>query len=392
MSVILVINPGSTSKKYALYHERKAVMSYQFEKTASAFELSSTSKTGVQDYKRIDMEGYTSALTTVATAIKKYLEEKSLTLDSVCIRIVSPGSNFQNHQLVDEALVIALRQKEMSVPLHVPVTLQEIQECQKLFPETPFYAISDSAFHSTLMKKARDFSIDRSDAETYDIYRFGYHGLSVASVVRRVHPLTGINPKRLVVCHVGGGVSVTAVKDGRSVETTMGYTPTSGLPMGSRTGDVDPGALLQLMRAKNLKPSEAEMYIHIKGGLQGLSEDTDIRHLLDRRAKGDAIATETLDLFVYHIQKAIAAATVSLGGLDMIVFTGTACTRSATLRKMIASDLDYLGVSVDENKNEALVGLDGVFSAHKAEVKLVAVKTDEMGEMAIEAELMKHKE
>lgn len=388
MSVILVINPGSTSKKYALYRERKAVLSYRFEKTVSSYELCTTSKTGVQNYETIDQGAYESALSSVASAVKKYLEEESLTLHSVCIRVVSPGQKFQEHQQIDEEFVIALRQKEMSVPLHIPVTLQEIKECQIVFKDIPLYAISDSAFHVSLPKKARDFSIDRSDAETYDIYRFGYHGLSVASVVRRVHPLTGLNPERLIICHVGGGVSVTAVKDGVSVETTMGYTPTSGLPMGSRTGDVDPGALLQLMRSKNLKPSETEMYIHIKGGLQGLSEDADLRRLLDRKSKGDAIATETLDLFTYHIQKAIAASTVSLGGLDMIVFTGTACSRSATLRKMIAENLDYLDVQIDEDRNEALVGLDGVFSSQKAAVKLVVVKTDEMGEMAIEAELM----
>lgn len=388
MGITLVINPGSTSKKYALYKERKAVLSFQFEKTLSAYELGTTSETGVQDRKVIDSETYDAALEMVSNKVKNYVEKHNLALDSVCIRIVSPGSGFQKHQLIDEAFLIAFKQKEMSVPLHIPATLHEIQKCKKMFAQIPLYGVSDSAFHSTMLKKAHDFSIDRSDAETYDIYRFGYHGLSVASVVRRIHPLTGLNPKRIVVCHVGGGVSVTAVKDGKSVETTMGYSPTSGLPMGSRTGDVDPGALLQLMRSKNLKPSEAEMYIHIKGGLFGLSGDSDIRHLLDRRSKGDAIAVESLDLFVYHIQKAIAASTVALGGLDMVVFTGTACTRSSTLRRMIVKDLEYLGLELDENRNETLVGLDGVFSKQKAEIKLVAVKTDEMGEMAIESEFL----
>jgi acetate kinase len=191
-----------------------------------------------------------------------------------------------------------------------------------------------------------------------------------------------------VVCHIGGGVSVNAVKDGVSVDSTMGYSPSSGLPMGSRAGDIDPGGLLQLMRSKNLKPSETEMYINTKGGLFGLSELSDIRHLLDRKSKGDAVATQTLGHFVYHIQKAIAASVVPLGGLDMLVLTGTASVRSGELRSMILGDLEYLGISIDNDKNDLLVGQDGVFSTQKSKVKTVVIRTDEMGEMAQVVDLL----
>ncbi len=344
---------------------------------------------GLNEGSVISQEEYQSSFSRVATVVQKYLKDNQSELNSIAVRIVAPGKQFQTNQVIDDSFVFALRQKEFSMPLHVPFILQEIQNIKQEFSNTKLIAISDSAFHSTLPQRAREFSINRSDAETYDIYRFGYHGLSVASVIRRIHPVTGNNPSRIVVCHVGGGVSVTAVKDGKSVETSMGYSSSSGLPMGSQAGDIDPGGLLELMRAKNLKPSEAGMYIHSKGGLFGLAETSDIRHLLDGRARGDAIASQTLDLFIYHIQKQIAASTVALGGLDMLVLTGTACTRSSELRLLLGKGLEYLGVTFDEDRNDVLVGQDGVCSTQKSEVKVATIRTDEMGEMANAVDILK---
>lgn len=388
MALILVVNPGSVSKKYALYDDRTPVMQFMFEHTVSGHEVCTHIGDAVPECVSITQEEYQNSFSHVAEKTKAYLEKKLAKLSAVAVRVLAPGKQFQNHQVIDDAYVITLRQKELSMPQHVPFILQEIQNSKQEFSEVKLVAVSDSEFHKTMPQQARDFSIDRSDAETYDIYRFGYHGLSVASVVKRIHPVTGNNPSRTVVCHVGAGVSVTAVKDGKSIETSMGYSPSSGLPMGSRVGDIDPGGLLQLMRAKNLKPSEAEMYLHTKGGLYGLAETADIRHLLDRRSRGDAIAKQSLELFFYHIQKAIAASTVALGGIDMLVLTGTACTRSSEVRAHIVSGLEYLGLSIDDNRNDVLAGQDGVCSTQKSEVKVVTIRTDEMGEMAQAVELL----
>ncbi len=388
MATTLVVNPGSNSKKYALYSNREVVLSHRFELTRGGFEACTHTDTGAQVCNSISNEEYNLSFERVARDVKKFLDKESRDLDAICIRIVAPGSEFQAHKVIDSKFIEDFRRREMSVPLHIPYIMQEIQYVKNAFPKTKLVAASDSAFHSTIPGKAREFSIDRSDAETYDIYRFGYHGLSVASIIRRIHPVTGDNPSRVIVCHVGGGVSVNAIKDGKSVDTTMGYSPSSGLPMGSRAGDIDPGGLLQLMRSKNLKPSEAEMYINTKGGLLGLSEISDIRHLLDRKSKGDAVAIQTLDHFVYHIQKAIVGSTVALGGLDMLVLTGTAAERSGELRSMIVEDLEYLGVSLDADRNDLLAGQDGVFSTKKSSVKTVVIKTDEMGEMAQVVDLL----
>lgn len=389
MALTLVVNPGSVSKKYALFNDRLPVMQFLFEHTVSGFEMCTHVGDGLQECQSVSQEEYQNSFTQVSTQVKQYLADNRLSLDTIAVRIVAPGQQFQKHQVIDDTFVFALRQREFSMPLHVPFILQEIQNIRQEFTGIKLVGISDSAFHSTLPQQAREFSIDRSDAETYDIYRFGYHGLSVASVVKRIHPVTGDNPTRTIVCHVGGGVSVTAVKDGKSVDTSMGYSPTSGLPMGSQVGDIDPGGLLQLMRAKNLKPSEAEMYIHTKGGLYGLAETSDIRHLLDGRARGDAVMRQTLDLFLYQIQKQIAASTVALGGLDMLVLTGTACTRSSELRMLLGKGLEHLGITFDEDRNDVLVGQDGVCSSQKSDVKVVTIRTDEMGEMAQEVDVLK---
>ena len=382
MGTTLVINPGSSSRKYALFHDRKSVVELRYEATNIGFEMCASGTNSQQVCSAISREDFASAFDRVAAEVKNYLQKDRRQLDTVCIRIVAPGTAFQKHQRIDDAYLTALRQRESAAPLHIPTILLEIQRIRKHFPTVKMVAASDSAFHATLPEVVRNFSIDRSDAEIFDIYRFGFHGLSVSSIVRRVHATTGANPERLIVCHIGNGASVTAVKDGKSVDTTMGFSPASGLPMGSRAGDLDPEGLLELMRLKNLKTAETEVYLNTRGGLQGLSGDSDIRQLLDRRTKGDAVATGALDHFAYHVQKAIASFTVALGGLDMVVLTGTAAVRSSELRALLLGKLAHLGIVIDEDKNHALVGQDGTCSVHKSSVKVVVMRTDEMGEMA----------
>jgi len=391
MAITLIINTGSTSKKYALYDQRKVVLEFRYERTASGYEVCTKNATGAQSSAGITQTDFSASLTQVVPAINEYLAEHTKVLDSICVRVVAPGTPFQQHQVIDAAYRAALRQAELTSPLHVPTTLQEIHAAKLAFPAATIVAASDSAFHDTMPERSREFSIDRSDAELYDVHRFGCHGLSVASIVRRVHPVTGLNPERVVVVHVGGGVSVTALHKNVSIDTSIGYASASGLPMGTRAGELDAGALLRLMRSKNLRPSEAEMYLYTKGGLAGLADDGDIRRLLDRRSKGDAVATAALDLFVYHIQKMIAAMTVPLGGLDLLVLTGTACSRSAELRTLILSGLSHLGVAIDSDRNETLVNADGLFNKKDAAVKVAAIRTDEMGEMVYVAEQFRKK-
>ena len=336
MGTTLVVNPGSSSKKYALYNDGEPVIEIRFEKTNTGFETCLSVIGGQQTCESVSAIGFSDAFSKVFSSTRDYLKQANLSeLDSIVVRVVSPGTFFQKHAEVDKEYLDQLNKRQASAPLHIPTILKEIKSIQKHYPKIRIIAASDSAFHADMPPQARDFSIAVKDVKKFDIHRFGYHGLSVASVVRRIHSVIGQDPERMVVCHIGNGVSVTAVKGGKSVDTTMGFSPTSGLPMGSRAGDIDSAALLELMRVKNFRPTDAEMYLNTNGGLSGMAQDSDIRRLLDRRSKHDPVAVQALDTFAYNIQKAVAAMTVALGGLDVLVLTATASVRSSELRCLI---------------------------------------------------------
>lgn len=392
MGTTLVVNPGSSSKKYGLYHEGSMVVETRFEDTDSGYETCSRAAGTQQVCEPTTKEDFESALEKVAMEAKSYASGHRIPeIDTVAMRIVAPGTFFQKHAEIDNEYIEKLRECEAVAPLHIPTILREILAVKKQFPNARLVAASDSAFHADMPAFARAFSIPKADAEQFDIYRFGYHGLSVASIVRRIHPLIGQDPERMIVCHVGNGVSVTAVKKGKSVDTTMGYSPTSGVIMGSRAGDVEAAALLKLIRAKNLRPAEADMYINTNGGLKGLAGDSDIRHLLIRRSQNDEVATHALDTFAYQLQKAIAELTVPLGGVDVLVLTATAMVRSSDLRALVLKGLKHIGVEMSPDRNDMLVGKDGVISVRNSPVKIVVMRTDEMGEMAYVANQLPRK-
>lgn len=394
MATTLVVNPGSSSRKYALYQNGQVVLEVRFEDTNSGFEMCSQTTGTQQICESVKKSDFSESFDRVAEVVDSYLFRggKNKKLDAVVIRVVAPGTFFQKHAIINDAYVEELKKKASMAPLHVPVILREVSFARKRYKQAQIIAASDSAFHSDIPPRAREYSIAIDDINQFDIHRFGYHGLSVASIVRRIHPLIGQQPERLIVCHIGSGTSVSAVKNGKSVETTMGFAPATGLPMGSRAGEIDSAALLELMRVKHWRPADAEMYLNTSGGLAGIAKEGDIRRLLDRRAQNDPVATHALDVFSYHIQKAIAAQTVALGGLDVIVFTATAAVRSSELRSLILQGLSHLGVQVSKDRNDLLVGKDGVISVRNSAVKVVVMRTDEMGEMAYVADSIALKE
>lgn len=395
MATTLVVNPGSSSRKYALYQNGQPVLELRFENTNTGFEFCTQIIKEKQTCETINQADFTDSFARVADIVQSYLFKnsnlKSRKLDTIVIRIVAPGTIFQEHAVIDDEYIECLKSKQNSAPLHLPVILREIQKIKKHFKSTPLVGASDSAFHAQMPTQAREYSIDREDVKKFDIYRFGYHGLSVSSIVRRVHPLIGQEPDRMIVCHIGNGTSVTAVKKGKGVETSMGFAPATGLPMGSRAGEIDNAALLELMRVKHWRPIEAEMYINTNGGLAGIAGESDIRKLLDRRSKKDPLATQALDVFAYNIQKMIAAQTVALGGLDVLVLTATAAVRSTELRALICKGLGHLGVHLSQDRNDALVGKDGLINVRNGLVKVLVLRTDEMGEMALVGDMLRMK-
>jgi acetate kinase len=363
MAFTLVINPGSSSKKFALFEDAVLKLDAYVERSDEGYLMCSTVGGVQQTCGLLDKKGYKHSLGNFIEVAKSagYIATNS-DIAKVAIRVVAPGTYFSEHKVITTEYENKLREIEVLAPLHIPHVLEEISAIRQYLGDSVLFGISDSAFHSTLIAPAKHYSLSKSLTSKYDIYRFGYHGLSVSSVVKRLKHIYGEVPKRVVVCHIGSGVSVTTVREGKSIDTTMGYAPGSGLVMGSRAGDLDAGALLALMQLLNIKTADAQMLLQTEGGLRAVGGDSDLRVLLDGRARGDEKSVLAIELFVFHIKKAIGAAVSVLDGIDELVFTATASERSPVLRSLILESLSAFGVVVDEDKNAQLVGKEGIIN------------------------------
>ncbi len=388
MAFTLIINPGSSSKKFALFSERTLLLEAYVERLAEGYEMCTTIGNEQQKCDLLNRDEYDGSVRQfLDTAISRGLLTAYSDVAKVALRVVAPGTYFQQHRLIDGEYVSKLSALSKVVPLHIPHLEQEIVATEKILPQAKLIGISDSAFHASLPDVTRRYSIPEYDAAQFDIYHFGYHGLSVASVLGRAAVVADTPLHKIIVCHIGSGVSVTAVKDGKSIDTTMGYAPGSGLLMGTRAGDLPTGALLSLMQQKNLKPVDALVYLQTQSGLKGLTGESDLRILLDRRSQGDQKATTAIDVFIYHLQKAIGGYLAILGGADAIILTATASQRSPQLRQLLLEPLAHLGIILDIEKNDAIINRDAIISAADSAVKVLVVKTAEAEEVLKNSEL-----
>jgi acetate kinase len=382
MAVTLIINPGSSSKKYTLVRDGATVATFRFERNEQTYEVCREHNGAEQLCEGVTLEVYQTALAYVlATATSEGVITASTDVATVGIRIVAPGSYFAQHRLVDEVYLAKLEAARDIAPLHIPHTLTELRELRKILPTTTVVGVSDSAFHATVPALASTIPIDAHDASDFDIKRFGYHGISYASLVRSIPRVMGTLPARVIACHIGSGMSMTALKDGVSIDTTMGFGPGSGLMMGARVGDIEPAALLELMRVKHMKPVDAHIYLQSRGGFVGQTGESDFRHLLARYSKGDEAAVNAFALCRYHIQKTIGAFMVALGGLDAIVLTATAVERSPLLRSILLQDLAWLGIELDEQINDETMSRDGIVSKKGSKVPVVVIRANEFAEL-----------
>ncbi len=378
-----VVNIGSDSKKYALYEGTERRFFAHFEKEAEAFIV--TFETGVSKEKRMLSEkDYGNALAGVLEEIKRSgaVTAPEREIRAVGFRVVAPGSFFQKHRLVDSDFVKRLKSERGLAPLHAEPMLAELGRLDKLLPKIPVIAVSDSAFHAAMPPVASVYAIPHAIAEKFEIRRFGYHGISFSSVVRKVKATLGTMPSRVIMCHLGNGASVTAVKDGQSVDTSMGFTPLEGLVMGTRSGDIDPGALIELAKRLKLSPDKLESFLYHECGLLGVSgESNDIRDLLKLEKEGDSRAALALDLFAYRIKKYIGAYAAALNGFDLVTFSGGIGERSFAMRERVMRGLDGLGLALDQSKNNAAESVDA-FINQESSKDIAVIVTDEMGEIA----------
>jgi acetate kinase len=344
---ILVINIGSSSKKYSLYRGGTLLINAHFEKNKKEFEVTYSG----QEVQGISQNVFRDSLSAFYNAIQK---EKFLTkenpLSAIGIRLVAPGEYFSQDRVVEDSFLEKLKVVAGEDPTHIEPIQKELTRAKELFGNVPVVAVSDSAFHTTLPIEAKNYAIPKALVEEFGVRRFGYHGISLSNIVSTLttRPL-GLE-RKVIICHLGSGASVTAVLDGKSIDTSMGYSPLEGLVMSSRVGNIDVGAVLHMVEKTGVK--ELEELLYTKSGLLALSGlSDDMRVLIDAEKEGHKGAHLAIETFAYTIRKYIGMYTAVLGGVDLIVFSGTIGERSFILRDRICSNLGWLNVYLDNDKN-----------------------------------------
>ena len=388
--LILITNPGSSSRKYALYREDELLCSLHFEfegkkVVCTLKRADETKKKIVTDFK--DLASTVGALNQILTE-EGYLGGVSK-IDAILARIVATGEYFTQDHLVDKECLKNLEIAKKRTPLHVPVVANEIEAFVKEFKGTPVIAISDSAFHADRPELMKYYAIDKELADKAEIKRYGAHGLSVGSIVKYMER-EKILPEKLIVCHLGSGSSITAVYKGKSHDTTMGYTPLEGVMMSTRTGSIDAAAALAIKRALKITDDEdLEQYLNKKCGLLGVSGKTDdMREIIKLRDEGDDRGVFAHALFVYRIQNAIGQMAASLGGVDAIVYTATIGERSDDIRKCVSQKLGYLGFELDGDKNASELKKRHENIATENSKPIYVIRTDEFEEMIRRAKVI----
>jgi acetate kinase len=370
--MVLTANIGSASKKYSVFRDAKEILRAHFERDGKTFIVTWT-RDGANEQKEVSTEQYEKSATLVIEQVNAHG-----TLSAIGVRVVAPGAYFQEHRRINEDFLVKLTKAQEFAPLHVTATLAEINTLRTLFPATPLFAASDSAFHKTLPAVASTYALPRELTEKFELRRFGYHGLSLSSIVEKLRAADGSLPEKVIVCHLGSGSSITALKNGQSIDTSMGFSPLEGLVMATRSGSIDPSVVLLLAEQTNLSPQELEKELNAESGLLAVGGSSDIRELLKMEKKGDANAKLALDLFCYRVRQYIGSFAATLGGLDAVVFTGTIGERSAIIRERILTGLEFLKLKLATRTNAKLLGgTDGAISKPGAKAAIYVFTTDE---------------
>ena len=382
---ILVLNCGSSSVKYKLFDmEQKSVIAQGgvekvgLEGAFIKFTLPSGEKVVVEKEipeHQTAIELILSILTSEQYGAISSLQE----IGAVGHRVVHGGEKFNASVLINDEVIDAIKQCSDMAPLHNPANLLGIETISAILPNIPQVAVFDTAFHQTMPASAFMYGIPYEAYEKYGVRRYGFHGTSHRYVSARVCEFLGIQAEgtKIITCHVGNGGSITAIKDGKSIDTSMGFTPLEGLLMGTRCGDIDAGAVTYLMEKEGLDAKGISNYLNKKGGVAGVSGlSSDMRDIEAADKAGEPKAVLAMSMYAYRIKKYIGAYTAALGGVDVIVFTGGVGENQIGLRAQICNELAYMGVELDEVANDTK-GEEIVITKPTSKVKVVVVPTDE---------------
>jgi len=306
-------------------------------------------------------------------------------IDAVGHRVVHAGEKFQSTVVIEDPVMEALKDCIPLAPLHNPPNITGIEACRRILPKVPMAAVFDTAFHQTMPRCAYMYAIPFEYYEKYGIRRYGFHGTSHDYVARQAARRFGkpVENLKIITCHLGNGSSITAVKNGKSIDTSMGFTPLEGVIMGTRCGDIDPAIPLFLMRNEGIGADEMDRILNKKSGLQGVSQlSSDLRDIHSRADEGDEHARLAIEVLVYRIRKYLGAYIAAMNGADILVFTAGIGENDVRLRESVLEDFDFLGVHLDRERNRALQGTYGVISAQGSPVTVMVIPTNEELEIA----------
>ena len=393
---VLVINCGSSSLKYQLIEtDSETVLAKGLCERIGidGSAITHTPKGGDKVTTTVPMKDHTDAvklviekLTDTNVGVIKSLDE----IDAVGHRVVHGGEKFASSVVINDEVMAAIAECNDLAPLHNPANIIGINACKEVMPGVPMVAVFDTAFHQTMPDKAYMYGIPYEYYEKYKVRRYGFHGTSHDFVSKRAAEILGKKREELniIVCHLGNGASISAVKKGQSVDTSMGLTPLEGLIMGTRSGDIDPAIVSFIADKEGITADEVVNILNKKSGVLGLSGgiSSDFRDLGDAAEAGNEMAKNTLDAYAYRVAKYIGAYMVAMGGVDVIVFTAGIGENNAIVRALVGNYLTCLGTSIDPEKNK-LCGEEVILSAENDKVVTMVVPTDE--ELAIARETVR---
>ena len=388
---VLVINCGSSSLKYQLIDSRseEVLAAGLCERIGIDGRMTHTPSSGNTVVKNDPLPDHGAAIQAVLSALtdKAHGVISSLgEIGAVGHRLVHGGEKFAASVIISDEVIAEVEACNDLAPLHNPANLIGVRACQQIMPDVPMVGVFDTAFHQTMPPKAYLYGIPHQYYEEHKVRRYGFHGTSHNYVSQRVHHLAELDPdnSRVIVCHLGNGASVTAVKNGKSVDTSMGLTPLEGLIMGTRSGDLDPGVIEYIAKKEHMTLEEVLKVLNKESGVLGLSGvSSDFRDLTEAMEQGNEQAAVAVEAFCYRVAKHIGAYTAALNGVDAIVFTAGIGENAAHIRSMVCDYLGFLGITIDEEKN-AVRGKETEISTPDSKVAVFVIPTNE--ELAIARE------
>ncbi|HHW72362.1 MAG TPA: acetate kinase [Firmicutes bacterium] len=382
--IIFVLNCGSSSVKYKLYNMKDETVLAE----GRVERIGQDNAVIMHQPAGRDKVSMTMPILEHTAAIRECLNllthpehgviASAAEIDAVGHRVVHGGESFSDSVLINERTKEILDSLASLAPLHNPANVTGIRAAEKIMPNVPQVAVFDTAFHSTIPPYAYLYAIPYSVYQRHKVRRYGFHGTSHKYVSQRAAELMGrkIEELKIVSCHLGNGASIAAIQYGKSIDTSMGFTPLEGLMMGTRSGDIDPGAVFYIMKQEKLNLHEIDSMLNKHSGLHGMAGVSDMRDIEKAIAEGDKLARLAYDMYEYRIRKYIGAYVAAMDGVDVIVFTAGIGENTPSLRTALCANLSYLGIAIDEEMNK-IRGRDVEISTPDSRVKVFVIPTDE---------------